>query len=792
MMKAIRPFKLHQIMGAILLVAIVATGGFSSAVASHTNIPAFAPERQINPEGLPTNQIIIKYRTTVNTTDSNGQINSGKMNALNTAAGETLTYKRAMSGNAHVLSLSARKSPAAVEAIARKLAALPDVEYAEPDYIMRATLVPNDPSYTAQWHYHAAFGINAPAAWDITTGLATVRVAVIDTGITDHPDLAGRWVGGYDFIADVPTANDGNGRDSDPHDPGDWVTANMCGIGEPAESSSWHGTHVAGTIGAASDNGVGVAGINWVSPIVPIRVLGRCGGFTSDIVDGMRWSAGLTVAGVPANTNPAKVLNLSLGGGGACGSSYQNAINAINAAGAIVVIAAGNSNANAANHQPGNCNGVVTVAATDRDGNRTFYSNFGSVVEISAPGGETNTNSPSPAPQNGILSTLNTGLTTPSTASYAYYQGTSMAAPHIAGVLSLMVSLDPTLNFTESLQLLQISAHAFPAGSNCSPSTCGSGIADAAAALNAVLNPPPTSTAGPSPTPTRTNTPGGKSTQTPTLTRTPTPSRTPTRTSTSTSTMTPTSSPTVTATFTEVGPTPTPTGTGTATLIATLTHTPTPSATPGSSDLIFAEGFESGNLAPWSSSLVDGGDLSVSPSAALVGSQGLQAVIDDNNALVVVDESPAVETHYRVRFHFDPNSIPMAIGNAHLIFLGSSGGGTVQQLQLELRFQSTGYEVRALLVNDAKIWIPTSWVPLSDAPHALELDWRASTAGGANNGGLTLWIDGVQQADLTGVDNDTRRIDQIRLGAVSGVDNGTRGTYFFDAFESRRLTYIGP
>jgi serine protease len=794
-MKNSKLLKLRLILGAVLLVTTFSKGGYSSALASADVIQEIAPGHQSDLSEPMTGQIIIKYRATTNATESNGQLKPDRMNALSTAANKTLTYKRAMSGGAHVLSLPTRMSSAAIEAITRKLAALPDVEYAEPDYIMRPTLVPNDPSYAAQWHYYESFGINAPAAWDITTGSAAVRVAVIDTGITDHPDLAGRWVGGYDFIADIPTANDGNGRDSDPHDPGDWVTANMCGIGEPAENSSWHGTHVAGTIGAASNNGLGVAGINWVSPIVPIRVLGRCGGFTSDIVDGMRWSAGLSVAGVPANTNPAKVLNLSLGGSGACGTSYQNAINAINAVGAIVVIAAGNSNANAANFQPGNCNGVVTVAATDRDGNRTFYSNFGTVVEISAPGGETNTNSPSPAPQNGILSTLNSGLTTPGNASYAYYQGTSMAAPHIAGVLSLMVSLNPTLNYTQSLQILQSTARAFPAGSSCTPSTCGSGIADAAAALNAVINPPPpthTPTFGPSPTPTNTNTPVTKATRTSTPTRTITPTATVTRTSTSTFTMTSTSSATATATFTEIGPSVTPTWTATATSTASLTHTPTASPTPGASDLIFADGFESGNLAAWSASMIDGGDLSVSPSAAILGSQGLQALIDDNNAMFVIDDSPTAETRYRARFYFDPNSIPMAIGDAHLLFQGFTGSGTTQVLQLEFRFQSTGYEMRALLFNDVKVWISTNWIPLSDAPHALELDWRAATAVGANNGSLTIWIDGVQQADLTGVDNDTRRIDQVRLGAASGVDTGTRGTYFFDAFESRRLTYIGP
>jgi hypothetical protein len=190
--------------------------------------------------------------------------------------------------------------------------------------------------------------------------------------------------------------------------------------------------------------------------------------------------------------------------------------------------------------------------------------------------------------------------------------------------------------------------------------------------------------------------------------------------------------------------------------------------------------------------MVDGGDLSVSPSAALVGSQGLQALLDDNNPLILIDDRPTAETRYRARFYFDSNSIPMAINDAHLLFQGFSGSGTTQVLQLELRVQSTGYEVRALLFNDAKAWVSTSWIPLSDAPHALELDWRAATAAGANNGGLTFWIDGVQQADLTGVDNDTRRIDQVRLGATSGVDTGTRGTYFFDSFESRRLTYIGP
>jgi serine protease len=379
-----------------------------------------------------------------------------------------------------------------VEEIVSSIAGLPDVEYAEPDLIMLPALAPTDPQYGSQWHYFETYGVNATAAWDITTGSDGIKIAVIDTGITDHADLAGRWAGGYDFITDVPTANDGNGRDSDPHDPGDWITSSESASGPFAgcgvTNSTWHGTHVAGTIGAASNNDIGVAGVNWVSKIVPVRVLGKCGGFTSDIADGMRWAAGLPASGVPANPNPAKVLNLSLGGPGVCSATYQNAIDAINAAGSVVVVAAGNngSNLNSNSFQPANCNGVITVAAIDRGGQRAYYSNYGATVEISAPGGET-----TPTLQNGVFSTLNAGTTSPSADTYGYKAGTSMAAPHVSGVISLMLSLDPGLSFTQILQILQSTARMFPVGSSCTTSICGSGIVDAGSALNAVGLPDP-------------------------------------------------------------------------------------------------------------------------------------------------------------------------------------------------------------------------------------------------------------------------------------------------------------
>ena len=209
-------------------------------------------------------------------------------------------------------------------------------------------------------------------------------------------------------------------------------------------------------------------------------------------------------------------------------------------------------------------------------------------------------------------------------------------------------------------------------------------------------------------------------------------------------------------------------------------------------DLIFVDGFEAGNLAAWSASVVDGGNLSVSPAAALVGAQGLQALINDNTAIYVVDDQPTGEPRYRARFYFDPNTIVMATNDNHPIFQGRTGGGVVA-LQIQFRFTGGSlYQVRVLVLNDASTNSSSGWVTLSDAPHALEIDWRAATAPGANDGGLTFWVDGVQRANLTGVDNDTRRIEQSRLGAVAGIDSGTRGTYYFDTYEARRQSYIGP
>ncbi|HZM21148.1 MAG TPA: DUF4832 domain-containing protein [Anaerolineales bacterium] len=257
-----------------------------------------------------------------------------------------------------------------------------------------------------------------------------------------------------------------------------------------------------------------------------------------------------------------------------------------------------------------------------------------------------------------------------------------------------------------------------------------------------------------------------------------------------TSTSIPASSPTTTqASGTNLPPSPTNVAPTIRPTLA-VTGTRTPVLPSGAADMISADNFESGDFSAWTGSSTDNGNLTLSPSAALVSNQGLQVVIDDANSVYVADDRPSAEPRYRARFYFDPNSITMATGEAFNIFNGFTSSNTAV-MRVEFGRSSNVYVVRASVLTDASTWVSTLWTTISDAPHCIEIDWRAASSG-ASNGGITLWIDSVQQADLSNVDNDTRRIDRVRLGAVTGIDGGTRGTIFFDAFESRRQTYIGP
>ena len=297
-----------------------------------------------------TDRVIIKFRASHE--DQRARLDGARLGALSALAGMELAPLRAMSGGAQVLRLPHALDLAQVEALVGRLAGAPEVEYAEVDRRVWPLLVPNDGRYFEQWHYFEdTGGVRLPQAWDVTTGASAIVVAVLDTGIlADHPDLQGRTLAGYDFISNFGgRPNDGDGRDPDASDPGNWVAPGECENGSPVMDSNWHGTHVAGTIGAASDNGQGVVGINWVSQILPVRVLGKCGGFTSDLVDGMRWSVGMAVPGVPANPTPARVLNLSLASRGVCAAILQSAVDDVVASGAVVVAGVGNAGADAGN-----------------------------------------------------------------------------------------------------------------------------------------------------------------------------------------------------------------------------------------------------------------------------------------------------------------------------------------------------------------------------------------------------------------------------------------------------------
>lgn len=453
--------------------------------------------------------IIVKYKKQYRAVSEDGAIERAAQ--LGEKYQAPIAFKRMMSGDAEVYNVDIRQMESvrggiSLEQLVNKIASQPDVEYAEIDAWVIPYRVPNDPRYADQWHYdNPVGGMNLENAWDITTGSGAVTVAVLDTGYRPHVDLVGNIVGGYDMISNTSVSNDGNGRDSDAQDPGDWTTAGQCAPGSDPSDSSWHGTHVAGTVAAVSDNNTGVTGVAWNVNVLPVRVLGTCGGSVSDIADGIRWAAGLNVNGVPNNTNPADVINMSLGSrlASACSNTYQNAINAAVAQGVTVVAAAGNSNTTA-NHPPANCNNVISVAATSLDGSRAFYSNFGASVDVAAPGGDFCNPTTDAAPttvgdcEGGVLkndemvlSTYNSGTQGPGADNYAWNQGTSMASPHVAGAAALLYSVQPDITPAEVEAALTSTARAFPNVNDhqCTTTNCGAGIVDVEAALQSLGGP---------------------------------------------------------------------------------------------------------------------------------------------------------------------------------------------------------------------------------------------------------------------------------------------------------------
>jgi serine protease len=466
--------------------------------------------------------------------------------------------------SAQVLRFAKPLTAEQAERVAARLAARPDVAWVEPNIREQrqatAANAPNDQFFAGtngQWWLQAVGqgGNGSPIAQRLrgvpnflpawlngSNGSAAAVVAVLDSGITCHPDLGnntpncigGAILPGYDFVADWDPvanrgyANDGDGRDADPRDPGDWVdqadrNADPVRYGSCAvESSSWHGTVIAGIVAAQTNNGAGVAGINWYGRILPVRVAGKCGADVADIVEGMRWAAGLSAckrsdgAGgcaefAPANPNPARIINISFGGSATCGKAYQDAINAVRAApggGAVVVAAAGNGWG--APSRPASCQGVIGVAALNRDGFKTTYSNFGPALAIATVGGDDDDGAWGSAlgvnsvADSGLLTLGNSAPTTPANCTlpgancYFYDFGTSFSTPLVSGAVSLMLSVNPVLSVDQMISGLRTSARAHvtssiggfsqcsdanPGRCLCTTSTCGAGILDAAQAL---------------------------------------------------------------------------------------------------------------------------------------------------------------------------------------------------------------------------------------------------------------------------------------------------------------------
>lgn len=377
------------------------------------------------------------------------------------------SHLRPMSLGAEVLGVSRKLDRASAEAVLNEIAALPGVESVQVDFMLEAHFVPNDPLYWAQYaFFNVNSGIRAEAAWDLADGTG-IRVAVLDTGITAHSDLNANIVAGYDFISEPSISNDGDGRDADPSDPGDW---------EPGEFSSWHGTHVAGTVAAVTNNSNGLAGTAFNARVMPVRVLGTGGGSFIDIIDAITWASGGSVPGVPdlAAGDVADIINMSLGGLAPCFGVIQDAVNGAVSRGTTVVVSAGNNNLDATNATPANCANVVTVASSDSAGARSGFSNFGPSIEITAPGSS-------------IASTLNFGDTVPGPEGYAYYSGTSMAAPHVSGAIALAQSRRLALGlplWTPAEVTSQLAATAYAMPVAC-PQGCGPGLLDAHALVQA-------------------------------------------------------------------------------------------------------------------------------------------------------------------------------------------------------------------------------------------------------------------------------------------------------------------
>lgn len=514
------------------LLGVLSALALSASAAGHKLGAAPAGAAGAGVQNEPVGRFIIQYRSgnklegpsSATPVDERQQAAAQVARSAGFAGMGRLGYLKSVSPRLHVARLEQPVSRAEALLVMQRLRADPAVEDVVIDRRVKPHSVPNDPFFSTsspnnQWHLQDSSvvpgGLNVASAWDSTEG-AGVVVAVLDGGYLPHVDLLPNVLAGYDFIsADNPvlyggqsfwTANDGDARDSDPRDPGDWVSEADVAAGycDTAASSSWHGTHVAGLVAAVGNNREGGLGVAFGARVLPVRVLGRCGGYTSDILTGARWAAGLPVLDVTTRSTPAKVLNLSLGLPGACDAITQSVVDEIRARHVSIVASSGNDGGRAIT-APANCKGVMAVTGHTREGDSADYANVGPGTAISAPGGGDNTvpSLTQPGSPRWIASTGDSGTDTPRyDNSYLLFRGTSMAAPQVAGVLALLAAARPGVFAMATLEsLVRGAARAFPAGGYCAtnpdglaPGFCGSGLLDAQAALTA-LNAAPSASA---------------------------------------------------------------------------------------------------------------------------------------------------------------------------------------------------------------------------------------------------------------------------------------------------------
>lgn len=403
-------------------------------------------------------------------------------------------WLRAGSLGSQIMAWGPTVRPHDQQSLLNRLESDPQVEWAMEDRALQMRNLPNDPSFSNQWALRSqsgTAGARFDKAWELSRGSADVVVAVLDTGVVfDTPELAGRLLAGYDFVSDRNTGNDGDGRDPDASDPGNWVSQVESESGPfrgcAVRNSSWHGTFVAGQVAANTQNNSGVAGADWNVKVLPVRVLGKCGGTLSDVLDAMLWSAGLDVPGIPRNPTPARVINLSLGSPNVCSRFEQSVVDRVTQAGGLVVAAAGNGGGTL--DTPANCPNVMAVGALDRDGSRASYSAMGAGIDLMAPGGW----------RSGLVGLGNTGNQGPASPALVQKTGTSFAAPLVSAAAALMVAVNPELSPAAIRAQLRNTAAPFLApqrqvcqegqgsGScNCTQAVCGTGMLDAQAAVQA-------------------------------------------------------------------------------------------------------------------------------------------------------------------------------------------------------------------------------------------------------------------------------------------------------------------